>query len=202
MIRKLNTIWFKIVFLSLGIFFGSVAFTQTEHNVELCNTNFITQKYSVLPLPGYDITWILDPQLNIQEEFHSESIFVKWENIGNYIIIVQYSNGECLSQNELLVNVNGCPEFTFYIPNSFTPNGDGVKKNEEFGAYGTNIVDFHMDIFNRWGELLFHSDNIEYRWNGYYNNQICPDDIYVYKITYKGTDNKEKIIYGKVMIIK
>lgn len=203
MIRNLSKFWFKVVFLSFGIFFGSIAFTQTEeHNIELCNEQFVIKKYSVLPLPGYNINWILDPQLNIQNEFHSESIFIKWENVGSYILIVQYSNGECISQNELTINISGCPEFALYIPSAFTPNSEGTYKNELFGAYGLNINEFHMDIFNRWGELLFQSNTIEDRWDGYYKNNICSDDIYVYKIRYKGSDNKEKIIYGKVMLIK
>jgi len=202
MIRNLSIFWSKVVFLLVLIFITSSVFTQIEYNVEICETQFITKKYAVTPLPGYTTTWILDPQLNNQGSLNTDVIFIKWENVGNYTIIAQYSNGDCISQNEIEIIVQGCPEFTFYIPNAFTPNGEGISKNELFGAYGIGVLKFQMDIFNRWGELVFHSDNIEQRWDGYYMNKICEDDIYLYRIVYRGLDNKEKIIYGRVLLIK
>jgi len=53
---------------------------------------------------------------------------------------------------------------TFYLPNAFTPDGDG--NNEIFKCYGLNIEDFRMEIYTRWGELVFASNDIDLGWNG------------------------------------
>ena len=87
------------------------------------------------------------------------------------------------------------PYFTVYIPNSFTPNGDG--HNEVFNAAGDYITTFDMKIFDRWGNLIYHSTSLENGWNGTKNGTSLQDDVYVYVInvtdpqrnpySYKGT---------------
>jgi gliding motility-associated-like protein len=204
MVRILQTFWFKLVFLSTLIFIWDFSYTQIYNQppqiIDLCDVEFITKKYSVLYLPGYSITWIINDQINIEGNLNSDIIYIKWETPGNYSIIAQYSNGECISQNELNVVVKGCPDVTLYIPNSFTPNGDG--NNEVFGAYGVGVKKFNMVIFNRWGEKIFESFSIENRWNGFYQNSLCQEGVYVYQIYYQGEDLKTKIIYGKISLIK
>ncbi|HOS48836.1 MAG TPA: gliding motility-associated C-terminal domain-containing protein, partial [Bacteroidia bacterium] len=49
------------------------------------------------------------------------------------------------------------PQMSFYIPNTFTPNGDGL--NDTFGIAGEALKEFRMQIFNRWGQLVFESGN-------------------------------------------
>ena len=68
-----------------------------------------------------------------------------------------------------------------YIPNSFTPNGDGV--NEGFSAKSEcKFKEFKMYIFDKWGEEIFSSNDITQPWNGYYKGKLCQQDIYVYLI--------------------
>jgi len=205
MVRNLIIFWFKIVFLSILISFTPHVFAQANavepQYINICDTSFVLKKYSVSPPPpGYNIIWILDNQINIQGDLNSNIIYIKWENEGVYNIIVQYSNGDCFSQNELEIIIEGCPDVTLYIPNAFTPNEDPI--NNKFGAYGEGIIQFNMQIYNRWGELLFVSSSIENKWEGTYKNKICPDGVYVYKIKYKDINNKEKLIYGRVLLIK
>ena len=204
MIRILSKFWFKVVFLSILMFIGSSAVTQVNvgepQHIDLCNTPFVLKKYSVVPPPGYTITWVLDPQLNIIGNINSDAISIKWDNPGSYTIVVQYSNGECFAQSELDVIVDGCPDLTLYIPNAFTPDGDNI--NDKFGAYGTGITKFNMRIWNRWGEMIFEANSLEDRWNGVYKGDICQDDIYVYQLRYEGVNYKSRYIYGRVLLIK
>jgi gliding motility-associated-like protein len=79
------------------------------------------------------------------------------------------------------------PEFTFYIPNAFTPDGDG--KNDVFNGKGTNIAEYEMLIFNRWGELVFSTNSLDYSWDGTYKASTEPlIDVYVYKVKIKDSD--------------
>ena len=93
------------------------------------------------------------------------------------------------------------PDFTFYIPNVFTPDADGI--NDFFQASGTNIAEYEMYIYNRWGELLFKTDDINYPWDG-----IRPDsgeaymqDVYAYRIYARDMNGKRHYYYGHVTLL-
>lgn len=75
---------------------------------------------------------------------------------------------------------------TLYIPNSFTPNGD--EPNQLFRVYGSNIAQFELIIFDRWGEIIFETTDINYGWDGTYRGKIVPDGLYVYKVSAIGMD--------------
>jgi gliding motility-associated-like protein len=73
------------------------------------------------------------------------------------------------------------PKAILYIPSAFTPNGDGV--NDKFGVKAQNITDFNLLIFNRWGELVFESNNISDLWDGKYQGEaITSTDVFVYTV--------------------
>ncbi len=74
------------------------------------------------------------------------------------------------------------PDFAAYAPNSFTPNGNGL--NDKFEIKGVGIKKFKLQIYSRWGELIFESDNIENQWDGTYNGQLVPRGTYVYHVYY------------------
>ena len=72
------------------------------------------------------------------------------------------------------------PDFLFYIPNAFTPNGDGI--NDTFTGKGTSIKEFEMRIFDRWGEQIYKTNDINKPWKGTANEraEIVQRDVYVY----------------------
>ncbi len=82
------------------------------------------------------------------------------------------------------------PDFTFYIPNSFTPNDDGI--NDSFSGKGIFIKEYEMSIYDRWGNLIFFTDDIDKPWDGKANhgNEMAQRDVYVYSV--KVTDYKRK----------
>lgn len=94
------------------------------------------------------------------------------------------------------------PVSTFYIPNTFTPNHDG--KNELFMGYGTYIAEFHMYVFDRWGNLIFESDDINKGWNGSVGNkgEIVQEDVYVWKVRLIDSVKREATYVGHVTIVK
>jgi gliding motility-associated-like protein len=94
------------------------------------------------------------------------------------------------------------PEFTFYIPNAFTPDGDG--KNDVFNGKGTNIAEYEMLIFNRWGELVFSTNSLDYSWDGTYKASTEPlIDVYVYKVKIKDSVRGQYHLYeGHVTIVR
>jgi len=75
------------------------------------------------------------------------------------------------------------PEFTFYVPNAFTP-GSSFGKNDEFGGVGTSIRQYEMWIFDRWGNMIFYSDDLNKKWDGKIDadKPVAQEDVYVYKV--------------------
>lgn len=94
--------------------------------------------------------------------------------------VIAYKNGQpnvYSVSNEVIV----IPPMTIYIPNTFTPNGDGL--NDTFGISGESISEFNMKIFNRWGQLIFETSNVNERWDGTFLGTKVPMGTYVYNVT-------------------
>jgi gliding motility-associated-like protein len=85
------------------------------------------------------------------------------------------------------------------IPNSFTPNGDGL--NDTFNVAGKFIASYEMQVFNRWGEVLFYTNELENGWDGTSNNKKLPVGNYAYWIRIKDLNNNEQIRTGSILIL-
>ncbi len=83
------------------------------------------------------------------------------------------------------VDIRKCDN-SFFIPNTFTPDGNGI--NDLFHAKAENIEAFNMKIFDRWGNLIFESNNINKGWDGNYKGNNCQMDVYVWSIEYNDPD--------------
>jgi gliding motility-associated-like protein len=92
------------------------------------------------------------------------------------------------------------PEYYIYVPNTFTP--DGNRSNNYFSASTVNIAQLNVKIYNRWGELIFESDELDFEWDGTYKGLKIQDGIFVYKIEYITTGAIEDTIVGHVVLIK
>jgi gliding motility-associated-like protein len=68
----------------------------------------------------------------------------------------------------------------FYVPNMFTPNGDGY--NDQFVINVANLNNFSISIFNRWGQQLFQSRSTFVNWDGNFNGKPVPAGVYYYLI--------------------
>ncbi len=77
------------------------------------------------------------------------------------------------------------PETSLYVPNAFSPNDDKI--NDKFRPKGILVFDFNMKIYNRWGQLVFETNDLYYEWDGSYMNAGGGKkvDVYVYKIVYR-----------------
>jgi gliding motility-associated-like protein len=113
----------------------------------------------------------------------------------------------------IFTSINGCADTTvarlwingigdIFVPNAFTPNGDGL--NDLLTVFGTNLEEFKMQIYNRWGELVFQSDKLTYKWNGRKMNtgDMCENANYVFVIFAKPKSRVKKLLKGNVLLIR
>lgn len=123
-------------------------------------------------------------------------------SVYNVTLMVSNQYG-CSDDTTIQITIES--DFNFHIPNAFTPNGDGI--NDVFFGYGYGgITEYQIWIFDRWGILMFTSVDVNEAWDGTYNNQPLPIDVYVWKVSLYALDkfnnNKKHILVGTVTIIK
>lgn len=117
----------------------------------------------------------------------------------NYFLIVTNENG-CSDTASGIIYIDDIP--SNYVPNIFTPNGDGV--NDNFFIKGKNITSSSMQIINRWGTTVFDSNDALTGWNGINqnNNTAAVDGVYFYIIEITLGNNRTYKFNGNVTLIK
>ena len=91
-------------------------------------------------------------------------------------------------------------EGSLYIPNAFTPNGDGI--NDFFGPEAIDVSKYSLKIFNRWGEIIFTSNNLKNGWDGTFKGKTVQNDVYVYQLNYEFNTGKTGNVVGRVTLIQ
>ena len=121
----------------------------------------------------------------------------------NYIITLWAYNGVCYDSIQQMIIVEDV--IIFYVPNVFTPDHDEF--NEGFFPVftsGYDPFDYHLTIFNRWGEIVFESFDASKGWDGTYSDQgLVQDGVYVWQIEFKETmSDKRHTHRGHVTVLK
>lgn len=117
---------------------------------------------------------------------------------------IKTSDGICTSTACVTVYVEALCEGDngLFLPNAFSPNGDGT--NDIFCVQGKNrcVTDFQMLIFDRWGEQVFQCSDLSTCWDGTYKGKVLSPDVYVYYIKALDQNRKELIKKGNVTLVK
>lgn len=120
---------------------------------------------------------------------------------GNFrIMLVAESTYECKDtsyQNVLVV-----PDIIAFIPSAFTPDNKGPKSNSVFRVTSDHAQEYKIDIFNKWGQKVYASTDIEEVWDGTYLGQYCQNGVYVYAIVLINKAGKEYTYQGTVNLIR
>ena len=183
---------------------------------KVCATTTQDQVIKVGKMPAID----LGPDTSICEG--SEAIYLNDRiNTGNPNARWKWSNGETGHKIAVtqpgsyytMVTIDGCTAIDSVIvrrncyidvPNVFTPNGDGL--NDYFFPrqyLSMGLTTFKMDIYNRWGQLVFNTASIEGQgWDGKLNGTLQPEGVYVYRIDATFKDGKIEHHQGNVTLLK
>lgn len=88
-----------------------------------------------------------------------------------------------------------------HVPNAYTGNNDGI--NDDFGIHHVFVKDYHLKIFNRWGQLVFETSDKHEQWNGQgLDGKIQQEDVYVYLVSYTGWDDSSHVKKGNVTLLR
>ena len=104
----------------------------------------------------------------------------------------------CTGISDLAI-VESIPRVNLFIPNTFTPNGD--QNNDLLTTLGNNIDSFSMSIINRWGEIIFYTDDINKFWDGKFNGYPIKQGTYSYKVNIIGENKRPFTKTGTINVL-
>lgn len=149
----------------------------------------VTLNYSGTTAVNYQ--WF--DNMNILFSNQPNPVFLIQEPLLTTISLIVSNQFGCMDSISKTIITNG--NINIWIPNSFTPNGDGL--NDIFKAESVvEVEDFQLFIYNRWGQLIFESKDINIGWDGNYLGKEVPQGVYNWVLSYC-SDDKHKIITKK-----
>ncbi|MBR4230249.1 MAG: gliding motility-associated C-terminal domain-containing protein [Bacteroidales bacterium] len=147
------------------------------------------------------ISYLWSPAADIDRPTSADPIATPSDTAVCYTVTATTANG-CSASDTVCIHgttvICGAPLFT--IPNAFTPNGDGV--NDRLCFNTDEIVEFHIAIFNRWGERVYESDDPTECWDGTYRNSTCMPGVYTYTCHIRCFADMENDFKGDITLIR
>ncbi len=122
------------------------------------------------------------------------------EHTQTYTVVIQ--RGPCTDTAIVLVEViePDCFDTDIFIPNTFTPNGDGA--NDVMYARGHKLAEVYFAIYNRWGEMVFETHDIKTGWDGTYKGKPADVGVFGYYVKVKCYNGKEAFKKGNITLIR
>ena len=207
-----------------GIYSASLTLITTEKCIDTSKVSAVNSiTVNPTPIASFTatpiITSIFEPDISFFNTATSPNIIYWYYDFadGSNSILLNpthtYATWGDYDVTQTVVNIYGCPntakllikilpEFRFWIPNAFTPgNGDGM--NDIFKPKVIGVTDYIFMIFNRWGELIYKTNDTEAGWNGTFKGKSSPIDVYVWKCEFKNVVSKQfESHVGHVTIVR
>ncbi len=118
---------------------------------------------------------------------------------GQYLIVMEVENSYGC-KDTILKTIEVQEDFTFYVPNAFTPNAD--QTNDLFLPVIRGVKSYQVQLFDRWGQVLFQSSDLNQGWDGTFKGQDCKQDTYIWKIQLSTKSGLEKSYSGSVLLTR
>lgn len=165
-----------------------------ESKVKLVNNN---------PTFGSSFQWIIpggSPNYSLSDSMvvviYPELVIDEYE-----VILIEKTLYNCVDSTRLIIKVQN--DHILYAPNAFTPDGDTYNDTWQVHIEGLDIYDFHLTIFNRWGEIIWESYDANAAWDGSYGGEIVNTGTYVWQIIAKdGHTDKAYAFEGVVNVLR
>lgn len=159
----------------------------------------MTVHFTNLSQNGYKFYWefgsMLDNSLSTSRETNPTAMYPR---AGHFkAMLVAYDSHFCTDTAYKYIFAENP---TVYVPSVFTPNGDVSNEYFTVGYYG--VRNFHIDIYSRWGTLMYSSDNKDFQWDGKYKNAPSPEGVYTWVVTGTWENNVPFKKVGTVTIVR
>jgi gliding motility-associated-like protein len=177
-----------------------------EHNLSWTPYNYWangTKVYEILRQDQQNPFMVLYTNPSSQLSLNDDKLNRK-SGIYQYAIVAQEEQGDAgpfFGASSLSNEITLIQSPLLHVPNAFTANRDGL--NDEWGIRDVFVKDYHLRVYNRWGQLIFETKDKDVQWKGESDNtDINQSDVYVYLVTYTGWDGSSKTLRGNVTVIR
>jgi gliding motility-associated-like protein len=157
-------------------------------------------EFGNLSKDGMTYFWSFGDSQTSTDENTEHSYISSGEYCIKLIATSSYNTGIPTCSDSIINCVTINPLSVLYIPEAFTPNGDGI--NDYFFVKSSRIYDYHLTIFNRWGSTIFQTYDLETVWDGTYGTNIVQDGVYYYFVSYRDVEMKIYVKNGTVTLLK
>ena len=165
-------------------------FTITSETV----FNNLPIQFQNLTLNGVTYDWDFGDG-NSSTDVHPSNTYLE---PGFYTVtLIAYDDKGCTDTLSRIIEIE--EEWYIYVPNTFTPDGDRFNNDLIISTIGIQTLD--VSIFNRWGESIYTSNELEFIWDGTYLGRYVPDGTYTYKIKFLTNSERQKTITGHVNVL-
>lgn len=194
---------FPVISNALPEMSGSYAVFGT---VSGCSTYPAYTQVEVIPTPDPDlgpdtlfcnnqIQFVLNPGIFSTYLWQDGTIGPNYSVLQEGVYAVEVTDDfGCIGEDSVSLK-NICPT-NIYVPNAFSPNGDGI--NDRFGVFGTDIQSLRFSVFDRWGNLLFVSEDPADQWDGTFKGNPLNAGTYVWQLEFTGF-RKDGTLYDQVL---
>lgn len=168
-------------------------FSINPENISILNSEVFFENLSTSNIYH---EWSVDDNI-----FYSENVNYEFDSVGTYKVTLSVEDAfGCLDEKTEWIEVEDA--FTYYLPNAFTPNSDG--DNEIFKGVGifSGIRDFKMTIFDRWGGLVFRTNDPYIGWDGNKNNTAMPAAVYQCQVEFIDHKNRPQKLTKPIVLIR
>jgi gliding motility-associated-like protein len=175
------------------------AFTTDSRINQLPNTNFFLNNLSQA---ADSFFWVIDDLATSSVE--SFNYKFPPNQTGDYeVTLIAYNNFGCTDTSQIILTIED--GLSVFIPNSFTPNGDGVNEVWQISTEGITVEKYHLQIFDKWGTLVYETTDPKSAWTGgtQTGDYYVSDGSYPYRLLVQ--DNVNEIMHeytGSIMVIR
>jgi gliding motility-associated-like protein len=191
-----------------GIYWAEV---MDEHGCIHRDTCFVSSPDPPSVFLGEDTVLCLGKSLQLDAGDENTFSSYLWQDLsdlpeytvyqpGNYWVEITNPCGSAM--DSIQVQYENCDPL-IWVPNAFTPDNDGL--NDVFRPSGDNISSFRMQIYNRWGELIYETRDMSDGWNGQQEGRRCAPDVYIWVIYYEAYAEEHAVkdkIHGNVVLLR
>ncbi len=200
------------------LFFGSSTLqAQCQNPIQVLQTDFIcnddgdfygiefmlNRQDVIVVNEAYEMLQKVSGEIAFYGISYKEELIVALETEDGCSLIKTFQNPNCrtsFDRPNSVYNSNNSNRKRILTPTAFTPNNDGV--NDFFKYAGDNIISLNIKVVNRWGELVFQSNQIQAAWDGYWNGRHQPAGVYPYFIEVVFEDGSSAQKQSQVTLIR
>ncbi|MBK7666805.1 MAG: gliding motility-associated C-terminal domain-containing protein [Sphingobacteriaceae bacterium] len=170
-----------------------ISATANPSVVNLGNSTVLTLSAT----PNASVTWY---PIGSTAPVNSYTVNATPPHTTTYTVVIQ--RGPCTDTTLVRVEVieDGCFDTDVFVPNTFTPNGDGV--NDIMYARGHKLTTIYFAIYNRWGEMVFETSDIKTGWDGNYKGRPADVGVFGYYVKYTCISGQENFKKGNITLIR